>query len=47
MTPGSRGHQGLEQMFKGGIDSGHTHQHRTPAALLEHLQSDAASSVGG
>jgi hypothetical protein len=47
VTPvGCRGHQGLKQVLKGGIDPGNAHQHRTPAALLEHLQGDAASTVG-
>jgi len=41
-SAGCRGHQGLKQVLKGGIDPGHTHQHRAPAALLEHLQGDGA-----
>jgi hypothetical protein len=34
-------------VLKGGIDPGHTYQHRTPAAFFEHLQGDATGSVGG
>ena len=43
---GCRGHQGLKQVLKGGINPGYAHQHRASAALLEHLQGDAASTVG-
>jgi hypothetical protein len=31
-------------MLKCGIDPGHTHQHRTPAALLEHLEGNGSGS---
>ena len=46
IAEGSRGHQGLKQVLKGGIDPGDAHQHRTSATLLEHLQGDATGSVG-
>jgi hypothetical protein len=37
-----RGHQGLKQVLKSGIDPGHPNQYRTTPALLKHLQGNGA-----
>jgi hypothetical protein len=45
-TKGCRGHQGLKQVLKGGIDPGDTHQDCSATALFEHLQGNSSRCLG-